>query len=930
MVVNAGNTAEDLAWLREQARGFDVQIDDQTNARACSRCKGQRAHAVLQTLVRTSTCAHHRLLQVRVRHGRGIPQTRLSRTGYTGEDGFEMYVPQRALRARVEGRTRAGRDAGVRPIGLGARDTLRLEAGMPLYGHEIDAAHNPIEAGLEFGVSFKDEKGDWIGRAALAAVKAAPRQRLVGLTSDGPRVPRQGHKLFVGDRRRRSPGLRWVCSAHARRASSCRSSRRKPAAAGASDRAATTSFPLRLVGRHAGPSKVQRQRHRRPRRWTRATSRARPSPGRCEVIESNVRALPFFSRSSWPRAVTSGVIQKVRRRCQVVRRSPQGARIPGDLGRSPNRSNAAGGGGAPEICSEISARADLLDLNPLARAFGPVRRTRPSAPSPNSSPSASRTRASRVDAERSGLHTRGVRTPLNPLRAADAAVFVAAAVGLAVATLGSCAPRAPRRPNVLLVTIDTLRADRLSSYGYARATTPNLDRLASEGLRYTHAQAPRAKTTPSIASVMSGLYPHEHGVRDLAQPLSRSVPTLAEALARAGYATGAIVGNWVLTDARAGLARGFELWCETLPDVNAVPPDGAPERKATSLTDGALAALGLADAPPDGAGPARGSLARGDERPWMLWLHYMDPHGAYEAPVEHRVFASDAPDPIALEDVTPHPLHRHRVAVYNAPAQTRLADGRIDASAVRDRYDAEVRYVDAQVGRLLDALRASGELEHTLVIVTSDHGESLGEHRYWFEHGVYAYEATCRVPLIVRPPGGCAPQARAVDVSLVDLAPSLLRWLDVAPLSPSHALHAGPGAWLLDPAARIDGLVRPVYCEKVEGADLAGAVQIKAVRVGDWKLIQRYAARRAADGGAGGIALLSEELYELASDPGETRNQIDAPPAQAPLVTLRRSLARFVEADTRLAGLGDLLRRQREGLEQREPDAARILRALGY
>lgn len=482
---------------------------------------------------------------------------------------------------------------------------------------------------------------------------------------------------------------------------------------------------------------------------------------------------------------------------------------------------------------------------------------------------------------------------------------------------------------MLLVTIDTLRADRLSCYGYARATTPNLDRLANEGLRYTHAQSPRAKTTPSIASVMSGLYPHEHGVRDLAQPLASKVPTLAEALSRAGYATGAIVGNWVLTDARSGLARGFELWCESLPDVNAVPPDGAPERKATSMTDAALAALGRDEAPRDGAGPARGALKR-DGAPWMLWLHYMDPHGAYEAPAEHQRFASELPDPLPLEDATPHPLHRHRVAEYNAPADTRLADGRIDANLVRDRYDAEVRYVDAELGRLLEVLRASGDLDSTLVIVTSDHGESLGEHRYWFEHGVYAYEATCRVPLIVRPPGGCAPQARDVDVSLVDLTPSLLRWLGLAPISPAHELHSGPGAWLIDPDARTEGLVRPVFSEKVEGADLAGAVQIKAVRIGDWKLIQRYAARRAADGGAGSIALLSEELYELASDPSETHNRIEAPPADAPLAALRRALARFVEADASLAGLGELLRRQREGLEQREPDAARILRALGY
>ncbi len=207
LVVNAGNTVEDLAWLREQARGFDVQIDDQTERTGMLALQGQRAHAVLQTLVSDldlSTIGYYKFGFGTVC---GLANTRLSRTGYTGEDGFEIYVDnahcERVWNAVLE----AGRDAGVRPIGLGARDILRLEAGMPLYGHEIDATHNPIEAGLDFGVSFKEEKGDWIGRAALSAVKAAPRQRLVGITSDGPRVPRQGHKLFAGERE-----VGYVCS----------------------------------------------------------------------------------------------------------------------------------------------------------------------------------------------------------------------------------------------------------------------------------------------------------------------------------------------------------------------------------------------------------------------------------------------------------------------------------------------------------------------------------------------------------------------------------------------------------------------------------------------------------------------------------------------------------------------------------------------
>jgi aminomethyltransferase len=200
LVVNASNTAVDLAWLREHARGFDVKIDDQTERTAMLALQGQRSQAVLQKLVEHCDLATIGYYKFGFGTVCGLPNTRISRTGYTGEDGFEVYLPNaegpRVWSAILE----AGQADGLQPIGLGARDILRLEAGMPLYGHEIDATHNPIEAGLEFGISFKPEKGDWIGRAALAAVKAAPKRRLVGITSDGPRVPRQGQKLMQGER----------------------------------------------------------------------------------------------------------------------------------------------------------------------------------------------------------------------------------------------------------------------------------------------------------------------------------------------------------------------------------------------------------------------------------------------------------------------------------------------------------------------------------------------------------------------------------------------------------------------------------------------------------------------------------------------------------------------------------------------------------
>ena len=198
IVVNASNTAADLAWMREHARGFRVTIDDQTDGTAMIAIQGQLSRDILQRVVTGFDLGKLGYYKFDFANVCGLENTRVSRTGYTGELGFELYLPNaegpRVWNALMD----VGAAEGIAPIGLGARDILRLEAGMPLYGHEIDAEHNPIEAGLNFGVSFAPEKKDTIGRAALERVLAAPRRKLVGLTTPGPRVPRQGTDVYRG------------------------------------------------------------------------------------------------------------------------------------------------------------------------------------------------------------------------------------------------------------------------------------------------------------------------------------------------------------------------------------------------------------------------------------------------------------------------------------------------------------------------------------------------------------------------------------------------------------------------------------------------------------------------------------------------------------------------------------------------------------
>jgi len=498
---------------------------------------------------------------------------------------------------------------------------------------------------------------------------------------------------------------------------------------------------------------------------------------------------------------------------------------------------------------------------------------------------------------------------------------------LAALVVTGCA-KETEPPNVLFVVVDTLRADHLSSYGYPLATTPHIDELATQGLRFTHAQSPRAKTTPAVASMLTGLYPHDHGVRDLTTPLDRDVPTLAECFRRGGYDTGAIVGNYVLQKDLSGLDRGFKLWVEDFPTTQGVPPDDVPQRTASSLTDGALAALGLEE-------PV-GSAGRivDPERPWFLYLHYMDPHGFYDPPEEHRLFQTGGAAPIPAENQAPLPFGREEIiATYNVPPDAWLEDGRVDANSVIARYDGEVHFADAEIGRLLARMEAAGMLEDTWVVFVSDHGESLGEHGYWFEHGRYPYEATCRVPLIIHPPRNLAkrpePGVRSADISLADLTPTLLELCDVKPAPGMRERGQLRGESRARVVLRDAPSDRPVFCEKVERSEKSRTVQTKAVRRGNWKLLRRYA-ERLQPGGHPEMVLISSELYDLSTDPREELNLHAAPPASASLVELEDALLVFTAADEDFADLARILQERRDELSRSDPEALRRLQALGY
>jgi len=303
------------------------------------------------------------------------------------------------------------------------------------------------------------------------------------------------------------------------------------------------------------------------------------------------------------------------------------------------------------------------------------------------------------------------------------------------------------RPNVLLITIDTLRADHLHSYGFPLETSPNLDALAAESVVFERAIAAASSTAPAHASIMTSKYVRQHSVGYLnGGAVLAGATTLADVFREAGYRTAAFVSNDVL-QRRTGLDRGFESYDDEL--RKRLPNRMLFERVAEDTTQSALHWLG--------------SIG---EAPFLLWVHYIDPHGPYTPPAEF--LGSFQLDPIPGE--RPLPVLPD-VSGYRGIPDYQAIEGLSLPSEYQSRYADEILYADHWIGRLLEAVDSiSGE---TIVLVTADHGESLGEHERYFVHFWTTTPENAHVPLILRAPGLSAERRREL-VSHVDVMPTLL------------------------------------------------------------------------------------------------------------------------------------------------------------
>jgi arylsulfatase A-like enzyme len=431
-------------------------------------------------------------------------------------------------------------------------------------------------------------------------------------------------------------------------------------------------------------------------------------------------------------------------------------------------------------------------------------------------------------------------------------------------------------PNVLLIVLDTVRADHLSLYGYERPTTPTLERLAKRGIRFDAARATAPWTLMSHASLFTGRWPHELDVEWLT-PLRKNYPMLAEHLGAHGYATAGLVANVEYCSYDTGLNRGFTYYEDYV--LEKLSPFRTSVLVEEALTD--LVFLGSRDDTSvwhrtaawlrplfqyavrrDAAAINRGFLSWLDRRPdpgrpFFVFLNYLDAHTPYEVP--RNVIQRFGRRPLTSDEL--------RVVYGEWTAIDKLALPRHYLTLARNCYDSCLAYLDEEIGRLCEDLERRGVLDKTWIVVTSDHGEGLGEHDL-FEHGESLYSTEIHVPLLIVPPSGIKAQQVVHDtVSLRDLPATVVDLAGVAnePPFPGRSLSCFWGDPKTKSVKDVDDILSelpiPSPNDPSHGRSPARRGPLLALAQGELVYI-----RNQGDG--------SEELYDVRDDPRELINLI--------------------------------------------------------
>jgi len=417
-------------------------------------------------------------------------------------------------------------------------------------------------------------------------------------------------------------------------------------------------------------------------------------------------------------------------------------------------------------------------------------------------------------------------------------VFLLTVTLLPWASLAFAVPVAA--PSVVVITIDTLRADHLGCYGYKQIRTPNIDALAAESARFARAYTAVPVTLPSHTVMFTGTYPMSNGMHDFAaNKLGSTQPTLASVLKDHGYATAAVIGSAVL-DSRFGLNRGFDFYYDHF-DFNRLQESNLEEmeRPGNLVTDVTLDWLG-----------------KNYRKKFFLWMHLYDPHYPYHPP-----------------------------APYDAEYKERP-------------YDGEIAFADQQVGRLIRFLKSKGLFANTLIVLSGDHGESLGEHGEK-SHGFFIYNATMHVPFIVHLPGARSPRVMPDLISLADLMPTVLQALKIEVPPQVQGRNLLP---LIKGKEQDEA--RSLYGETFLPRLHFNWSELRGIETANYHFIEAP----------------KPELYDLAKDPGETQNLYGEKKAVAEEMRARlAALIRQYSAGQELA--------EKTGLD---PALMERLKSLGY
>jgi len=427
-------------------------------------------------------------------------------------------------------------------------------------------------------------------------------------------------------------------------------------------------------------------------------------------------------------------------------------------------------------------------------------------------------------------------------------VRVAAALALLLVGAAGCRQDAASAPplcpgcNVVLITVDTLRADHLGAYGYVRNTSPRIDALARESVLFEHAVVAWPKTVPGLGSVLTGSYGHTIRMMYATfDPLREESTTVTEMLKEGGYATGGFTTNGNLL-IKQGWSQGFDEYVE----LWKTPGRGKPDNVAES---------------------ARKFVAARQGDKFFLWLHYIDPHGPYIAGErEFRFrFLNDAhydkifydKDRKRILPIDKTPPYTWRTFGINGIPGTIVDGDKTEVAYYIAEYDAEIAYTDKYIGAVVDDLKARGLWDKTVVIFVADHGEALGGHDWYFDHGRFAYDDVSRVPLLVYVPG-LAPRVVRPPVSSNDITPTILELVGMASRWPMDGASLVPVM-----TGKQDRVADYVFNEAGYNRDYE-----RTVRDGKWKLI--YVPSAEARSVMQGSLF---ELYDLETDPLETVNR---------------------------------------------------------